>query len=441
MGLGGRRELVAALGAAMERFAIDPAFPEGGGGAESAGPVAVLVDVDDFRRVTDAFGFTVGDQVLDHLAEVLLEATRPGDVVTHLGGSTFGVCAGPLATDEVAGYVAALRSAIGLPIELGGSHVTLRTSVGTAGSIVDRPAHDLLQEAYLALSRAKELGGDRACAFDEGLRQRVHRRVEVETLVRRAIFLQAIELHYQPIMRLEGRSVVGAEALLRLVDDDGVPVPAREVIELAERSGLMIELGALILRTACRQAATWQQLQPGRHLTVSVNVSARQLEDDHLPGRVEEILAETGLDPSRLCLEVTETVLMADTERSVHLLTRLKARGVSVAADDFGTGYCSLSYLTRFPIDAVKADLSFVAGLPNRVEDVAVVTAVMGIARALDLRVVAEGVENVGQLDALDRLECGFAQGHLWSPALPGPAFAEFAGALPLRWRTEGLGA
>jgi len=408
----------------VTRSALLGAFAEA---MDSAGPIgqvtAVLVALDDFRRVNDSFGYDAAVDTIRAIARTLAAIAHPGDVIGRLTPSSFGICCGHDLDDDLEQqYAARIRIAVGAAAEAATRGIHARVSVGTARSTgcTELP-HELLHSGDIALSRAKDLGGNQTCTYDDSMRHRVHRRLELEGLITDAIDRREVTLAYQPVVMLDEQMIVGAEALLRMTEIDGRPLSAAEVIEVAEASGLMVELGTLILETACREAAGWQQALPEQHLTVSVNVSARQLDDERLPDEVARILDATGLNPARLCLEMTETALMADTDRSIRQLVRLKASGVTLSADDFGTGYSSLAYLKRFPLDSVKADLSFVAGLPDDAEDVAVVSAIMGIARALGLRVVAEGVETERQLDELTRLGCGFGQGYLWSRAIPGP--------------------
>jgi diguanylate cyclase (GGDEF)-like protein/PAS domain S-box-containing protein len=412
-----RRSLIESLERLLADRVVEP-------GPQS--PVGVfLVDVDDFKVVNDAFGHAAGDQLLRRCAQVLRVTAHLDDLVARFSGDSFAICCTHVSSpDDARAYSDQLRAALAQPIMVGGTEVGVRASAGVAISDLGATtAEDLLRRADTAMVRAKDDGKNVSRLYDEAMRERLLRQIEVEALVRRTVSSGRIDMAYQPITRLADQVVIGAEALLRLTDRAGVPVSAIEVVEAAERTGLINELGLLALRTSCQEAARWQQLVPERVLSVSVNLAATQLADPGLPDKVTAALQEANLEPSRLSLEITEGVLMSDSVRSARQLSQLKMRGVRISADDFGTGYSSLAYLKRFPLDAIKADLSFVAGLPDSPEDVAIVAAMMGVAEALGLIVIAEGVENERQRAELQRLGCGFGQGYLWSRAVDGDDF------------------
>jgi diguanylate cyclase (GGDEF)-like protein len=413
-GLPNRRQFSDRLHAVLEARREDP------------GPVTVVIlDVDDFKLVNDAFGHPAGDDVLAGAARALRGAAHVGDLVARVAGASFAVCCTHVGIGaDPCEYADRLREAVSEPMAIGDAELIVRCSAGIASG-ADEGGDDLLQRAAIALSQAKDQGKDRSWVYDEALRRRLLRRFDVEAVIRRTIASRSVALEYQPIVSLDSTTVVGAEALIRLTDDDGRPLPALEVIDVAESRGLIGPLGLLILETACREAARWQMAMPERALGVSVNVSARQLDDLDLPAKVAAVLDEVGLDPARLTLEMTESVLMADVERSTEQLAKLKMGGIRLSADDFGTGYSSLAYLKQFPLDCIKADLSFVAGLPDSPEDVAVVGAIMGVAGALGLEVVAEGVEHARQVEALRALGLELGQGHLWSWSVPGEVFLD----------------
>lgn len=389
------------------------------------GPVSIVVlDLDDFRLVNDGFGHLAGDLVLEASAAALHEAMHPGDVLARLSGASFGICCHHGGEAEARPYADHLREAVAEPITIDGAEVRMRSSAGVAVvGTPDEGSAAVLQRADLALSRAKEAGRECTWVYDDALRVRMQRHLDLEAVLRRVIASGEVTLGFQPIVGFADGQVKGAEALLRLVDHQGRPIPALEIVTLAERRGLIGDLGLLILEEACRQAARWQAAEPERTLGVAVNVSARQLDDPDLAAKVGRVLAATGLDPARLTLEMTETALMDDSARSASQLAKLKMGGVRLSADDFGTGYSSLAYLKRFPLDVIKADLSFVAGLPDSPEDVAVIGAIMGVAGALGLQVVAEGVETDRQLESLRSLGCELGQGRWWSWAVPAEDF------------------
>ncbi len=382
--------------------------------------VLVVLKLEGLRIINDVEDHRTGDQVIRTAARSLMTAMHVGDTAGRMSGTSFAVCFQPEEHASVEDYVARLQRAIELPIPVGSEHVTLRCSAGfaeTSDSLMS--ADSLLQAADMALARARVLARDASLVFDEQLRERLHRDQRIEEAIRSALASGTVGVGYQPVVRVADATMVGVEALIRLQDADGQVLSALDVITVAEQRGLIGDLGLLVLETACRAASTWTRADGGPELHVAVNVSAEQLLDPHLDAKVGRVLGETGLDPSRLNLEMTESVLMSDSTWSAGQLAKLKALGVDLSADDFGTGYSSLAYLKRFPLDVIKADLSFVAGLPDSVEDVAVVHAIVGLADVLGLSVVAEGVETSDQLDALRALDCELGQGYLWSPAVP----------------------
>lgn len=419
-GLPNRRGLVARIDGALERHDF---------GASSIG--IIRLDIHDLRTVSDSFGQMAASRVMETVSRSIAGAAHTGDVVARISGASFGILCPHVRRSSTATQLAdRLRAVARQPVAVGANSVTLGASAGIASSTEGTEgAEELLQRANIALSHARELGRDESWMYDDEFRLQLLRQLELEALIRRAIALGEVTLGYQPIVRLHDQAIMGAEALLRMQDDQGEAISAFELVTVAERAGLIGDLGRLVLRTACREAARWQRQHPERFLSVSVNVSATQLNDARLPDDVEAVLKTTGLDAGRLNLEMTETVLMADSTWSIRQLARLKMSGVRLSADDFGTGYSSLAYLKRFPLDTIKADISFVAGLPDSPEDVAVVSAIAAMADALGLSVVAEGVENLRQLGELERLGCGYGQGYLWSRAVPGDELMELLDA------------
>jgi EAL domain-containing protein (putative c-di-GMP-specific phosphodiesterase class I) len=277
--------------------------------------------------------------------------------------------------------------------------------------------------------RAKERGRARVELFDDDMRRRSIERLQLEQDLRRALLGDELEIHYQPLVSLCSDETVAVEALIRWRHPERGVVAPSEFVPVAEDSGLIVPLGAAVLERACRDIARWNA-GAARPLTVGVNLSARQLSRDELADEVADVLARTGLAPEQLCLELTESTLLEDLESAVAALRRLRDLGVSIAIDDFGTGFSSLSYLTRFPVQQVKVDRTFVAGLGVDPGRTAVVTAVIGMAHALGLEVVAEGVETPEQRLELEVLGCDLGQGWHWSPALP---VDELAGWLACR--------
>ncbi len=289
--------------------------------------------------------------------------------------------------------------------------------------------------------RAKERGRARCELFDAEMRARAVRRLEVERELRHALERDELVLHYQPVVSLASGEITGLEALVRWQHPERGLLDPGEFISIAEDSGLIEPIGRWVQEAACRQTLIWHEQRPdARPFDISVNLSARQVAHRDLPAAVSEILERTGLDPIHLRLEITESVLVEESATAIATLEALSELGVGLVLDDFGTGYSSLAYLNRFPFDALKIDRSFVEALGVEQERTAIIEAIIGMARALSLDVIAEGVENEVQLSELRRLDCDFGQGHLFSRALP-PAKVErllaegvgYSGILPAR--------
>lgn len=384
--------------------------------------VALLFcDLDGFKGVNDSFGRQVGNQVLQIVGERLVAAAGQSDTVARLDGDEFLVLTED-AADETAALTLAtrLRASVSEPIEAGGAEAVITCSVGVALTPVEDAAA-LVRHADTAMCRAKEDGRDRTVLFDEQLGDAATDRLGLLADLRHAVARGQLRLHYQPILALEGERVAGVEALVRWQHPQRGLVPPDEFIRLAETRGLIVDIGTWVLREACRQAALWVHAGPGGEaLHMAVNISPLQLAPcAGLVGSVAEILRDSGVDPSMLVLEITESALMGNAEAALEILTQLKALGVNLAIDDFGTGYSSLVYLKRFPVDVLKVDRSFIGGLGQDPEDSAIVASVVGLARAVGLAAVAEGVETNEQLAALQELGCAFGQGYLWSRPVP----------------------
>jgi diguanylate cyclase (GGDEF)-like protein len=375
--------------------------------AHGGGPAVLFIDIDGFKRLNDSFGHGAGDDVLCEAAARIRSAVRPHDMVVRLGGDEFTVlCEG--VHDERGALAVGRRIAeeLARPLVIDGHEIVMRASIGVAVAEDERiTAADILQRSDDAMYRAKARGGGRPQLYLPGrARVRAGHEIQVESALRRAIPDELVA-HYQPVVTLDGGRTVGVEALVRWQDPTRGLVPPGEFIPVAEQSGLVVALGDWMLRESCRQAVGWENLR------VSVNVSGRQVAEGSLVAAVARALEESGLAPDRLQLELTETVLMDDIEGHVALLRELKGLGVTLALDDFGKGYSSLSYLHRFPFDRIKIDRAFVGGLPDSRADLAVVSAVMSFARVLDMEVVAEGVETQAHVEALLELGCVYAQG------------------------------
>lgn len=394
-------------------------------GSDEAGTIgAVLVGIDHSGYAVEAMAHEARNELLRAVAVRLRSSVAADDLVASFTGEQFVVChRGVASRQQLDELVRRLRAALAAPFTCGGVEVFLHLSVGVADSTGCRDADELLARAAAAMWQARAAGGDRHEWFDEALRQRATRRLQLEAALRHAIGRAELTVHYQPKVRLLDDVVVGAEALVRWSSPDHGDVAADEVIAVAEGSGLIHALGRQVLRHACGDAAAWRRARPEMDATVAVNVSAAQLHEPGFPAVVADALAESGLDPARLCLELTETSVMQDVAAATEVLGELKELGVVLAIDDFGTGYSSLAYLKDFPIDQVKIDRAFVSDLDRNPDDRHIVAAIVAVAAALRLEVVAEGVETQAQLDGLVELGCAVAQGHLWAPAV---GFDEF---------------
>ncbi len=311
--------------------------------------------------------------------------------------------------------------AAAIPTSVGMVEVTMSIGVAVAGHGEEASSDTLLRDADEAMYKAKRQGSNVIELFDDTLRTMAASRLQLLSELRGATANGELRLVYQPVVAVGDESVVGVEALLRWQHPLRGLVAPDEFIPFAERSGLIIQMGAWVVREACRQGARWQRANRSAHVpTMSVNVSGRQLSHSaHLVGTVREALSDSGLDPGALILEVTESALMEDAEAALRVVEQLKSLGVRIAIDDFGTGYSSLLYLKRFPVDLLKVDRSFTAGLGGNREDSAIVRSVIDLAHAFDIAAVAEGIETRAQLTELQRLGCHYGQGFLWSPGKP----------------------
>jgi diguanylate cyclase (GGDEF)-like protein len=395
-------------------------------------PVAVLfLDLDDFKLVNDGWGHDTGDQLLCEVADRLRAAVRPGDLVARLGGDEFTVlCENVAGEHEALAIAARLREAFDGPFDVAGQRRHVRASIGcrvATGSPVGT-AEALLRDADVAMYQAKDKGRNRVELYSEETRRRIVRRLDVEQELRAAVEADALDVHYQPQVDLLTGRVAGVEALARWTHPRlGVVAPV-EFISVAEETGLIGPLGSFVLGETCRQVAAWRR--QGRRLAATVNVSAHQLSDPGFADSVAQHLGAAGLEPSSICLELTESALMGAGEEPRHALAALKGLGVYVAIDDFGTGFSSLAALKRLPVEVVKVDRGFVDGLGTDPEDSAIVASVLSLAHAMGLHVIAEGVETPLQASELVALGCTVAQGFLWSPAVPADEVLRIAGEL-----------
>lgn len=377
-------------------------------------PVVVLfVDLDDFKSVNDALGHGVGDQMLRAIAERLRRVAGPGDTPARLGGDEFALLLEDEGgVDRAVDVAEALLDALREPVRLAGYDLTVLASVGVAVAAPGMTTAGLLRDADVAMYEAKRSGKSQIKIFDPAMRLSATRHLEFRSDLGTAIDRDQFRLVFQPMVDLRTRQVTGAEALLRWEHPTRGAVAPSEFIPIAERAGLIGPIGKWVMDESIRSAVRWQGRGP---LQVSVNVSAIQLRSPDFVDSVRESLAEHGLDPSRLTLEVTETVLVEEIESASGVLAQLRALGVRIAIDDFGTGYCSLSYLQRFPVDVVKIDRQFVTELGEDSRSMTLATMILQLMAGLEVISVAEGIERPSQLRALQELGCDLGQGYLLS--------------------------
>jgi diguanylate cyclase (GGDEF)-like protein/PAS domain S-box-containing protein len=382
--------------------------------------LAVLfIDLDHFKTVNDTLGHTAGDELLLEMSQRLRDCIREDDTVARLGGDEFTIILSDLRHPEDAMQVAQkILEAVEAPLTMGGMTIELSTSIGIALYPVD--GHDvetLLRNADSAMYRAKESGRNNYQLCTEEMKTRAMERLSLESRLRKAIQGDQLLLMYQPQVNLATGRVVGAEALVRWNDPERGVIEPMAFIPIAEESRLIIPLGEWVLNAACREARQWRD-RGLSNLRMAVNLSARQFQQHDLVDMVQRAIKDAGIEPNALELEITETTAMANAELTIEILRALCDVGVSTAIDDFGSGYSSLAYLRRFPINAVKIDRSFIMGVSKNEGDEAIVAAVIAIARSLRLRVVAEGVETEEQFGFLQRRQCDEAQGFYFSPAM-----------------------
>jgi len=385
-----------------------------------------LFELDQFKLVVDSFGHGIGDQLLVEAGRVLGRAVRPADTVARLSDDAFAVCCENLRDEgEVLATAARLADHLRERMVAHDHEFRVTASIGIAlgrGETGVTP-ESLIRDADVAVSRAKERGGDRHEVFDETARLRALERLQLENGLRAALRHGDLRFYYQPTIRLDDGCVVGAEALVRWQHATrGLLMPGH-FIPVAEDTGLVVPLGVAVIEDACRQVQAWRSTPGRRDWTVAVNVSGRQLSDGALLDVVQRALETWGVPPEALCLELTESALMADPDQAASTLWALHELGVKLAIDDFGTGYSSLTYLRRFPIDALKVDRSFVNGVSENIKDATIVAAVVALAHAFGIPAIAEGVETDAQAAQLTDMGCEFAQGYLWGKPLPAALF------------------
>jgi diguanylate cyclase (GGDEF)-like protein len=389
----------------------------------SAGTMTLLhVDIDRFKLVNDSMGHTTGDELLVALADRLCERVRPGDVVGRLGGDEFVVMIAGL-EDEANALELGERTRLMVrqPFTIRGAEITVTASVGIAFQHADiGVAEELIRDADTAVNHAKTRGGDDVVIFDTSMRERVAERLHLERELRNALARDELSLHFQPKLRLSDRKVVGLEALLRWNHPELGMVRPDKFIAIAEDTGMIVEIGAWVIDQACAELARLRERFRGAHdLTISVNVSARQLRSDSLLETIAQALLLHRVPPRALCLELTESILMENLELVSSQLDAIRDCGTRISIDDFGTGYSSLAYLSKLSVDELKIDRTFVKELEDDRDAASLIQAVVFIASSLGITSVAEGVETQGQAEQLARLGCAEVQGFLFARPLP----------------------
>lgn len=380
----------------------------------------LFIDLDRFKNINDAFGHTIGDQVLKEISKRFSEILHPGDLLARLGGDEFIILLQDIVQAKLASPVAEkIIQAAAKPIKISTHEFFLTASIGLCIFPDDGTSlEDLQRNADMAMYRAKRAGGGIFRYFTQEMSLEAHEHVQLEAALRKAITNNEFILHYQPKLTLLDGLIIGVEALIRWESPElGIISPAK-FIPLAEETGLILEIGEWALREACRACKAWQVagLKP---IAVAVNLSPKQFQHQDIAGLVKTVLKETGLDAKWLELEVTETAVMDNVSSGIEKLNDIKAMGIHLAMDDFGTGYTSISYLKQLPISILKIDQSFIKGIPNSKDDIAITGAIIALAHNLGMQVVAEGVETAEQLQFLADHECDIVQGYYLSRPLP----------------------
>jgi len=388
--------------------------------------VALLfIDLDCFKNINDSLGHTIGDQLLQSVGERLLATVRATDTVCRQGGDEFVILLPEIEQPQDAAHIAQkLLDAFAVPHLIGGQELHITLSIGI--SVYPDDGVDLdavLQNADTAMYHAKTNGRNNFQFFRADMNTRAVRRLLIENNMRRALKQGEFVLNYQPQINLASGAITGAEALIRWRDPDLGAIPPGQFVPVAEECGLIVTIGHWVLREACQQVKVW--LDSGLRVpSIAINISAVEFRHKNFLEGLAQILDETGLTPDYLELELTESLLMHDVESSATVLESLKDMGIKLAIDDFGTGYSSLSYLKRFPITTLKIDQSFVRDITTDINDATIVSAVVGMGRNLNHRVIAEGVETREQFEFLSMRQCPEGQGFLFSHPLPAEDFA-----------------
>lgn len=398
----------------------------------------LFVSLDQLKKVKDTLGHLIGDRLLRQAATRLRGCVSECDTVARFGGDEFALLLSTIGqTNDVLETIGAIRKVLKPSFDLGGHEIFVTASVGISLFPLDGDdCESLLRNAGAALYRARNSGGNTYQFYTSDMHAIASKRLALETCLRHAIENEKLILHYQRRLMVDSLEITGVEALVRWQHPHLGLLPPADFIPLAEETGLILPLGEWVLRAACRQNRKWQD-QGFAPMRMGVNISACQLQEQSLAGTVAQILHETGLPPELLELELTETSIMSNAEAAIDVLTSLKTMGVTISIDDFGTGFSSLSYLKRLPIDALKIDQSFVRDVTTDPDDAALVMAIITLAHNLRLRVVAEGVETEEQLRFLRLLRCDEIQGFIFKNPLPADALERLLVRHPIQLRAH----
>ena len=390
----------------------------------------LFLDLRSFKTINDSLGHSMGDRLIKSVGTRIAGTVRKGDMVGRFGGDKFGIILKELESkEEATSFAERLASQLAEPYELEGRKTFTSAKIGIAFGDAKYPeAEDILRDADIAMYYAKDSEHD-CVIFDDTMHSRAVTRLRLETDLRFAVERNEFELYYQPIIGLDSASLEGFEALVRWNHPELGLIPPNDFISIAEDTGLIIPMSVQILHSACSQIVRWQQqVRRESPLSIAVNLSGKHFVHPELVDQIKTVIMQTGITPSCLKLELTESALMENAEIATEMLKQIKATGVQISVDDFGTGYSSLSYLHRFPIDTLKVDRSFVSTMEDGTENGEIVRTVIALAKALNLSVVAEGIETIHQFHQLRILGCEYGQGYLFSRPLPAIEAAKLLG-------------